>query len=126
MNIHLASQKLHDPTSTWEARFVFSPEIVQTGFVDTESTLIACIKVADRSDDNLRNMASQFVKDPTWHELSQTHYLCVDIGLHKDSGGLGASHPSETLILRHPEPLPPLADTHAASAGEGTYTTDAY
>lgn len=85
----------------FEARFFFTKHASQkTGVV-----LLGNVTVHDRGDDALRAVAHQLiVDDPSGEALKmvETHMVVVDVGLHKDRGGVGASHPQETLILFKP------------------------
>ena len=88
-------------TLHYEARFFFvdDPER-QLG-----PTPLGSATTADRSDDNLRNLAYKLIReDPTGLSviLAERQPVVVDVGLHKESGGLGASYPDETLILLRP------------------------
>ena len=60
--------------------------------------------VLDRGDDALRMLARMIEEDEAGHalELVKTHLVVVDVGVHKSCGGLGASHPDDTLILFRP------------------------
>ena len=86
----------------FEARFFFTKHASQrTGVV-----LLGNVTVHDRGASALRAEAHKLiVGDPSGEALKmvETHMVVVDVGLHKDSGGLGASHPQETLILYKPD-----------------------
>ena len=86
----------------FEARFFFTKHARQ----NTGVVLLGNVDVHDRGDDALRAEAHKLiVGDPSGEALKmvETHMVVVDVGLHKDSGGLGASYPQETLILRKPD-----------------------
>ena len=90
----------------WEARFIFSESKPETGVLST-GTLIASPKVSDRSDEALRCYIRRVVQNnPTFMAMTETHYISVDVGVHKDAGGLGASQPEETIVLFHPTSQP--------------------
>ena len=88
-------------TLYYEARFFFVDDPRQR----VNPTPLGAATTADRSDDNLRNLAYKLIReDPTGLsvDLAEKKLVVVDVGLHKDSGGLGASIPDETLILLRP------------------------
>ncbi len=86
----------------WEARFFFSQGPIQEGVLRLDDVLIVSSKVTDRSDEALRNYIGRFVgADPALLAMTKTHDITVDVGLHKESGGLGASHPEESIRLYH-------------------------
>lgn len=88
-------------TLLYEARFFFVDDPEQRA----DPTPLGSATTADRSDDNLRNLAYKLIcEDPTGLsvDLAEKKLVVVDVGLHKDSGGLGASYPDETVILLRP------------------------
>jgi len=85
----------------YDARFFF----VNDPRERANPTPLGAATTDDRSDDNLRNLAHKLIReDPTGLSvgLAERKMVVVDVGLHKDSGGLGASYPDETLILLKP------------------------
>ena len=85
----------------YEARFFF----VDDPHESTNPTPLGAATTTDRSDDNLRNLAYKLIgEDPTGLsvDLAEKKLVVVDVGLHKDSGGLGACIPDETVILLKP------------------------
>ena len=85
----------------YDARFFFVDDPEQR----MDPTPLGAATTTDRSDDNLRNLAYKLIReDPTGLSvgLAERKMVVVDVGLHKDSGGLGASYPKETLILLKP------------------------
>ena len=56
------------------------------------------------SVEDLRAHAIKLVKEnPEWTSMAtKTHMILVDCGTSKMAGGLGASHPHETIILTKP------------------------
>ena len=94
----------HNSTTatTYEARFFFAKDARQ----QFGTTMLGTAVVTDRSDDALRCLAQKMiVEEPSGDALKlvKTHLVVVDVGVHKDCGGLGASNPDETLILLRPE-----------------------
>ena len=86
----------------YEARFFFAKDARQM----FGTTMLGTAVVTDRSDNALRCLAQKMiVEEPSGDALKlvETNLVVVDVGVHKDSGGLGASHPDETLILFRPE-----------------------
>lgn len=86
----------------YEARFFFAKDARQM----FGTTMLGTAVVTDRSDNALRWLAQKMiVEEPSGAALKLvgTNLVVVDVGVHKDSGGLGASHPDETLILFRPE-----------------------
>ena len=86
----------------FEARFFFIKHARQ----NTGVVLLGIVAVHDRGDEALRALAHKLIVDDSSGEalkLVETHMVVVDVGLHKDCGGLGASHPQETLIIFKPE-----------------------
>jgi hypothetical protein len=71
---------------------------------------IGCIHLGDLvnseelNDDTLRAHGIEFVKTNPEYVImcSTTHMIVVDCGNCKLTGGLGASHPFETIILTRP------------------------
>ena len=88
-------------TLLYEARFFFVDDPEQRA----DPTPLGSATTADRSDEYLRNLAYKLIReDPTGLsvDLAEKKLVVVDVGLHKDSGGLGASIPDETVILLRP------------------------
>jgi hypothetical protein len=87
----------------FEVRFFFTTHARCNTGVVLGNTVVSD---RDRGDEALRALAHKLIVDDSSGEalkLIETHMVVVDIGLHKDCGGLGASHPQETLILFKPE-----------------------
>ena len=85
----------------YEARFFFATDAEQMH----GATMLGNATVLDRGDDALRMLARRMIEeDESGHalELVKTHLVVVDVGVHKSCGGLGASHPDDTLILFRP------------------------
>ena len=85
----------------YDARFFF----VEDPQERANPTPLGAATTTDRSDDNLRNLAYKLIReDPTGQSvnLAERKLVVVDVGLHKDSGGLGACIPDETVILLRP------------------------
>lgn len=84
----------------WEARFYFSQGPIQEGILRLNDVPIVSARLPDRSDDALRNYIGRVVgENASLLAMTKTHDITVDVGLHKDSGGLGASHPDESITL---------------------------
>jgi len=90
----------------WEARFFFSQGPIQDdGKLRLDDVEIVSARVSDRSDEALRNYIGRVVgEDPALLEMTKTHDISVDVGVHKDSGGLGASHFEERILLYRATP----------------------
>lgn len=87
---------------TYEARFFFAKDARQM----FGTTMLGTAVVTDRSDNALKAKAHQMImEDPSGDALRLVqagNLVLVDVGVHKDCGGLGASNPDETLILLKP------------------------
>ena len=65
--------------------------------------LIDNVTLHDVSDDNLKDTARTIIlSKPGFPDLTKTYAVVADVGLHKDCGGLGASHPQESVVLFRP------------------------
>ena len=87
-----------------EARFIFTRvgEEARAG-VTSADDLIGQVVIDSPTDSKLRNAVhSMIVADDALLERVKTHSVVADVGEAKDSGGLGASHPSERIILFKP------------------------
>ena len=85
----------------FEARFFFADDASQM----FEAKMLGNAIVTDRSDDNLRETARKMIIEDSSGEarkLVETKLVVVDVGVSKECGGLGASHPDDTIILFRP------------------------
>ena len=85
----------------YEARFFFAKNALR----NLGAKMIGNADLIDRSDEALRALAHKMImEEPSGEALKlvETHLVVVDVGLHKDCGGGGASDPQETLILFRP------------------------
>ena len=85
------------PGSECVANFVVPPE-------DVLGTLDFCYKPGD---ENLRSVAGILIEagGEDCIARTRTESVVADVGLAKRSGGLGASHPQESVILFKPKLL---------------------
>ena len=75
----------------------------QPGVLHLDAILIANVTLASRDDKTLRETAhTEILKDDRFVRLTETHLVVADVAVAKESGGLGASHPDETVILFRP------------------------
>lgn len=92
----------------YDVRFFFIPLGSENSeglqLIDPSMVFATADKLVDKSDVNLKKIARDAIcKSQTWTTLAMTtHCVVADVGFSKESDGLGASHPIDTLILFRP------------------------
>lgn len=87
----------------FEVRFFFTPigEEATAGETLLEN-MIGQVVLENRSDTHLRDAVRRMIIAGDMVERTNTHSVVADVGKAKETGGLGASHPLETVILFRP------------------------
>ena len=100
---------------TYIARFFFSTPGREAAFCENADLIGESTFDAHPSDDELRDAAKFHVcSNESRHKQgggspeggplakTQTHTIVADVGITKETGGLGASYPKDTVILFRP------------------------
>ena len=89
----------------FSARFFFcvpGTEGTPCGTIPVENFL-GEVEIDNADDDKLRREVRRLIMAKDSHiEMAKTHTVVADVGISKSCGGLGASHPHETVILFRP------------------------
>lgn len=73
------------------------------GDFEPNADLIGKVRLDDMSDGVLREKVDSLIcSNDEFLLKTKTHTVVADVGVAKEVGGLGASHPHETVILYRP------------------------